>query len=135
MDYSTSQQNVTVQSVAPPPRTHVSDSATPLATQLKSTEDYIRRFVVLSDTQAVAVSLWVAHTYALASADATPYLSITSAEKASGKTLLLDVLRLLVANPWFTGRTTTAALTRKIERDQPTLLLDESDAAFKGDKE
>ena len=39
-----------------------------------------------------------------------------SAEMESGKTRLLEVLRLLVAKPWFTGRTTTAALTRKIDR-------------------
>ncbi len=53
----------------------------------------------------------------------------------SGKTRLLEVLRLLVANPWFTGRTSTAALTRKIDRSAPSLLLDEGDPAFNGDKE
>ncbi|MGO9646589.1 MAG: DUF3631 domain-containing protein [Terriglobales bacterium] len=40
------------------------------------------------------------------------------------------MLRLLVAKPWFTGRVTGAALVRKTEQDRPTLLLDESDAAF-----
>ena len=41
----------------------------------------------------------------------------------------------MVGNPWFTGRTTTAALTRKIDKAAPTLLLDEGDPAFAGDKE
>ncbi|MGH2976462.1 MAG: DUF3631 domain-containing protein [Solirubrobacterales bacterium] len=45
------------------------------------------------------------------------------------------MLQLLVANPWFTGRTSTAALVRKIARDEPALLLDESDTAFKGERE
>ena len=65
----------------------------------------------------------------------TAYLSVTSPEKRSGKTRLLEVLRLLVANPWLTGGTTKAALVRKVDKDSPTLLLDESDAAFSGDRE
>jgi Protein of unknown function (DUF3631) len=54
---------------------------------------------------------------------------------ASGKTRLLEVLRLLVGEPWFTGRTTAAALVRKVDFSQPTLLLDEFDATMNGDKE
>jgi hypothetical protein len=96
---------------------------------------FLRRFVVLSDEQAVAVALWVAHTHAFDAAYATGYLAVTSAEKQSGKTRLLEVLELLVAKPWFTGRTSAAALTRKIADQRPTLLLDESDAAFNGDKD
>jgi hypothetical protein len=96
---------------------------------------FVRRFVVLSEEQADAVALWVLHTHALPAADTTPYLAITSAEKRSGKTLLLEVLELLVARPWLTGRTTAAALVRKVDKVKPTLLLDESDAAFNGDKE
>jgi hypothetical protein len=77
----------------------------------------------------------VLHTHAFDAAGSTPYLSITSAEPGSGKTRLLEVLNLLVRAPWMTGRTSAAALPRKIERDQPTLLLDEGDAAFKGPQE
>lgn len=107
----------------------------PLGAWLHQAEGFIRRFVVLGDDQATAIALWVAHTHAFEAAVATPYLSISSAEMESGKTRLLEVLRLLVATPWFTGRTSTAALTRKIDKAGPTLLLDESDPAFKGDKE
>jgi hypothetical protein len=96
---------------------------------------YVRRFVVLSNEQLIAIALWVGHTHAMEAADATPYLNITSAEKRSGKTRLLEVLDLLVARPWRTGRTSAAALVRKIDDAQATLLLDESDAAFKGDRE
>src|SRR5215211_677724 len=95
----------------------------------------LRRFVVMTDPQTRVVAVWAVHTYLLGACDATPYLAITSAEKRSGKTRLLEVLELLVARPWFTGRTTAAVLPRKIDADSPTLLLDESDAAFAGDKE
>src|SRR5260370_39230646 len=87
---------------------------------------FIRRFVVLSSEQLVAIALWVLHTHAIAATEATPYLNITSAEKRSGKTRLLEVLELLVLNPWRTGRTTAAALVRKIDGEESTLLLDES---------
>jgi Protein of unknown function (DUF3631) len=95
----------------------------------------IRRYVVLSKEQAVLLALWTLHTHTLDAAEATPYLNIRSAEKRSGKTRLLEVLSLLAARPWFTGRVTAAVLVRKTSAEQPTLLLDESDAAFKGDRE
>jgi hypothetical protein len=108
---------------------------TPLGAHLHRAEDFSRRFVVLSDDQGAAVVLWIAHTHAFDAAAATPYISISSAEMESGKTRLLEVQSLLVRNPWFTGRTTPAALVRKIDKAAPSLLLDESDAAFNGDKE
>ena len=102
---------------------------------LDSITKVIRRFVALSESQLIAIALWVVHTHCLEAADATPYLAITSAEKQSGKTRLLEVLETLVAKPWLTGRVPAAVLTRKIDAEKPTLLLDESDAAFGGEKE
>ncbi len=96
---------------------------------------FIRRYVHLSDDQARIAAVWVAHTHALGSAATTPYLSINSAVKQSGKTRLLEVLELLVSKPWLTGRVTAACLIRKVDQVRPTLLLDESDAAFAGEKE
>ncbi len=106
-----------------------------LAALLDQVLGFIRKYVWLNTPQVVAVSLWVVHSHVFGAADATPYLHIHSAEKRSGKSRLLEVLSLLVARPWFTGHTTPAALVRKIDAEKPTLLLDESDAAFKGDKE
>jgi hypothetical protein len=102
---------------------------------LDSVAAFIRRFVVVSNSQKIVLALWEAHTHCFDAAVCTPYLSITSAEKESGKSRLLDVLALLAANPWRTGGVTKAVLVRKIERDRPTLFLDETDPAFNGDKE
>jgi len=96
---------------------------------------FIRRYVVLSDSQLVAVALWVLHTWAIEAAEATPYLEITSAEKRSGKTRFLEVLNQLVARPWLTGHVSAAVLVRKVAQQKPTLLLDESDAAFRSDRD
>lgn len=105
------------------------------AALLNAVAEFYRRFVRISDAQAVGTSLWTFHTHAIAAATTTPYLSVTSPEKQSGKTRLLEVAELLVAKPWLTGRVTAACLVRKIDAQHPTLLLDESDAAFNGDKE
>jgi hypothetical protein len=48
---------------------------------------------------------------------------------------LLEVLEALVAKPWMTARVTAAVLMRKVHAEQPTLLLDESDAAFSQDEQ
>jgi hypothetical protein len=96
---------------------------------------FVRRFVNLTHAACIAVALWVVMTHAFDAFDTSIYLAITSPEKRSGKTRLLEILELLVRNPWLTGRVTAACLVRKIEAQQPTLLLDESDAAFASDKE
>jgi hypothetical protein len=96
---------------------------------------FIRRYVHLSDQQARIVAVWVCHTHGISAATATPYLCINSATKQAGKTRLLEVFELLVNKPWLTGRVTAACLIRKVDQIRPTLLLDESDAAFNGEKE
>ena len=81
------------------------------------------------------VALWVTHTQLFSAAEVTPYLAVTSAVPGCGKTLLLEVLEPLVARPWKTGRVTPAVLMRRIDAETPTLLLDESDMAFRGDRD
>src|SRR5271165_1657546 len=102
---------------------------------LTGVAEFVKRFVSLTNLQASSVALWVAHTHAVDAADTTPYMNISSAEKQCGKTLLLEVLSLLVAKPRLTGSASRAVLVRKIDAQQPTLLLDESDAAFASDRE
>lgn len=98
---------------------------------LESICSFVCRFVVLPDgASEVATALFVLHTWAFAAAHATPYLLVISPEKGAGKSRLLEVLGLLVRRPWRTASTTEAALFRKIEQDEPTLLLDEIDAVF-----
>jgi hypothetical protein len=111
------------------------DVAVDCAELLYRVVEFIRRFVVLKPSQASVMALWVVHTHCMLAAEHTPYLTITSVEKGCGKTQTLEVLTLLVRTPWYTGRTTTAALVRKIDQDHPALLLDESDAAFHGPAE
>jgi Protein of unknown function (DUF3631) len=98
---------------------------------LTDLQRFLRRYVVMSDAQADATTLWIAHTHAIDAAEATPYLAVTSAEKRSGKTRLREALELLVHEPLSTSNISDAALFRAVEKLNPTLLLDEADAVFK----
>src|SRR5947208_1238062 len=68
---------------------------------LDETAEFLRRFVIFTNhAQVYAVVLWIVHCHAIVEADESPYLAITSAEKRSGKTRVLDLLELLVPSPW-----------------------------------
>jgi Protein of unknown function (DUF3631) len=107
----------------------------PTTNPLDATRAFVRRYVVLSDEQADAIALLVLHTHAYEALGITPYLVITSPEKRSGKTRLLEVLRLLVREPLLSGSISAASLARIVDAKHPTLLLDESDATFSGNSE
>lgn len=92
---------------------------------------FIRRYIVLPEEAAVVVALWVIHSHAIEAFDVTPYLSIVSAEKRSGKSRLLEVLKLLVPKPLHVILPSEAVLFRVINGGGATLLLDEADAFFK----
>jgi hypothetical protein len=113
------------------------DDAPPVA--LADLLDHIQALLVeyvvfRSEAQRTAATLWVAHTWVLDAFSVTPYLSIRSAERRSGKSRLLEVIVELVPRPEFTSRLSEAAMFRLIESEDgpPTLLIDEIDTVFKG---
>ena len=70
-------------------------------------------------------------THAFDAFDFSPRLAITSAEKRSGKTRLVEVLERIVDKPLFVSGITPAALLRVIEQRAPCMLLDEIDTMMK----
>ena len=104
----------------------------PLADLLDDLLSILRRYVIFASLhQAHAVTLWIVHTHVINQFDQTPYLWISSAEKQSGKSRLLDVCEILVDKSWRAVLPTEAVVFRKIERDQPSLLLDEVDTIYR----
>ncbi len=85
-----------------------------------------------SEHQAVVVAFWVTHTHVIDHLRTTPYLQITSPVKRCGKSNLLLCLKYLASKAWHAVNPSVAVLYRKIERDCPTLLLDEADRSFEG---
>jgi len=105
------------------------------AAPLDDVAAFICQFVTLTAFQADAIALWVAMTYISDRFSFAAYLLITSAEKRCGKSRLLEVLKLLVPRPLFTARISVAALVRSLDAEKRVLLLDEFDAAVRGDRE
>ena len=98
---------------------------------LEEVRGFLSRYIVFSnEAQATAVTLWVAHTWALYAFDYTPYLHISSPVKECGKTILFECLKKLCPSSWLTISPTEAVLFRKIHAHTPTFLLDETDSVF-----
>jgi hypothetical protein len=113
----------------------IRESALP-AQLLNDVRHQLERFVIFArPEQATAITLWVAHTWVVDAFDVSPYLSLHSAEKRSGKSRTLDVLEQLVASPWRVALPSEAVTYRKIQQDAPTLLMDEVDAIFRGNRQ
>jgi hypothetical protein len=102
---------------------------------LESVTDSICRYVVVAQVQAWTLALYVLHTHAFEAAECSPYLAVLSPEKRCGKTLLLRVLALLVRRPWRVVSPSEAVVYRKVQRDKPTLELDEVDTIFGRNKD
>jgi hypothetical protein len=91
---------------------------------------FIARYLQCSLHQSTVLALWILHTYCRSAAQVTPYLSIRSAHKQSGKTLCLQLLSLLCDFPGLTAGFTAASLKRHIEGPAHTILLDECHASL-----
>lgn len=102
-------------------------------------EDFLRKFVILkSDEHYWALTLWIVYAHAVGEFDFSPRLAIWSPEKRCGKSLLLEIVSLLVPNARMTSSISPSALFRLAERDENTVfLIDESDTVFgrNGDRE
>jgi putative DNA primase/helicase len=90
--------------------------------------DEIRRYVVLSEHEALAAALWALHTHAVDAAFIAPILAIRSPQKRCGKSTLLDVLRSLVRRGLLVNSVSTAVVYRAMDMYRPTLLIDEADS-------
>lgn len=95
-------------------------------------KDYIQRYVVIEEVDAIVLAHYVLHTWAFNYSNATPYLYVHSSVKRSGKTRLLEVLEVLVREPIRTANISPAALFHVVEEYSPTLLVDEVDTVWSG---
>jgi len=94
----------------------------------------IEEHVALPNDAAIAVALWIVHTWMPGAKFHTPRLALLSPIRGCGKTTLLDLIGLLVAHPSSTSNISTAAFFRSIDQRLQTVLIDEADR-FLHDKE
>jgi hypothetical protein len=89
--------------------------------------EVLRRHLYLDEHQYVAVACWVAHTFLYDRFSITPRLALVSPVRGCGKTTVLNILKALGLRTTKTDHVTPAVLFRRIDRDRPTLLIDEAD--------
>ena len=97
---------------------------------LTETTDFVSTYVHLPTPAVSTVALWIIMTWLHDRLDVSPFLHLTSPTRRCGKSALLEVIGTLVHRPLMTSHATVAAIFRLIERDGPTLLLDEIDTRF-----
>lgn len=115
----------------PGPEARQDDGPPPdLAPLLDTLAATFRSYIVCTAEQAHTWALWVAHTHAFTAAETTPYISIRSAEKRSGKSLTLELTEHYVPQPLMAANISVAALAHTVA-DGCTLLLDEVDSIFR----
>jgi hypothetical protein len=93
---------------------------------------FVDKYVAFpSEHEPAAIALWVAHAQLVDQFETSPILAVTSAEKRSGKSRLLDCLELVVPNPFRVIIPSEAVVyTVLAQRPRRTMLLDEADAIF-----
>lgn len=96
---------------------------------------FIRRYVFLSETQAIVVALWAMNTHYYDRFAAVPYLEIVAETKNSGKSTLLKCIALLSRNAeYFGGIVRILTVFRMIEaaKGETTICIDEAEQLSKG---
>jgi putative DNA primase/helicase len=96
---------------------------------------YITRFVVISEAEAIALTLWIVFTYLLDVAEVSPRLAIQSPTKQCGKTTVLGLLAALAHRSIGASNVSPSAVFRTIDAEHPTLLIDEADSFARGNEE
>lgn len=91
----------------------------------------LRRYVVVQDVVAIAITLWLLFSWVHEVAVRSPLLIASSAEPDSGKSTLLGVLSFLVPRAYFAIELTGANIYHIVDLKKPTLLIDEADQLFR----
>jgi hypothetical protein len=91
-------------------------------------ESTFRRYVALDSGLPLVLALWTLATYIFDCFDALPYLAITSPTIRCGKTRLGEVLKPIACKGSMSVGISVAALFRVIDREHPTLIIDEAES-------
>ena len=98
---------------------------------LAGIEAKFRRYVVTSDANVTATTLWVPFTYLVEVALFATKLIFQFPDRDAGKSTALDVIYWMVQRPYLAIEATGPVLYRIIDKLRPTLFLDEADSLFK----
>jgi hypothetical protein len=97
--------------------------------------DTIRQYIFLNKHEAVAVTLFILHGWAIDVVTISPILRISSGSKGCGKSILLTLAAALLSRSVMTGNMTVASLYRAVDKFRATIALDEADIGLANDPE
>ena len=86
----------------------------------------VQLYVAMPEGGASAVAVWALYTWCFEAFGVCPNLMVTAPERESGKTRVTELLSWMVPRPKPVSDASAAAIIRGIERDRPTLLIDEA---------
>jgi Protein of unknown function (DUF3631) len=104
---------------------------------LQKIRDWWGRYIsTVADADLDLLTLWAAHTHLVAETYTTPRLQLDSPVPESGKTTCLEHLQRLCYRPvQMASIGSSALLTRMLEAEQRTILIDEADRSLNPDKD
>jgi putative DNA primase/helicase len=105
------------------------------AALLDALADTFSRYLVLPAGAADVLARWTVHTHVHSAFEYTPRLNMPGPVKQCGQTLLLDVLRTVVAKGLRTESVTTAVVFRLTDSELPCLLINEYDTFLRNNEE
>lgn len=96
-------------------------------------EEFITDYGAIRQHYVLPIALWAMGTYAWEKFDAFGYINFTSNAPGAGKTRMLEVLECLCCRAKLKAKITLAGMCASIERDKPTLLIDQAERLSKND--
>jgi putative DNA primase/helicase len=90
----------------------------------------ISKYIVMRPEAVTATVLWTMTAWAHEGAAHSPILAAISVEPDSGKSTLPGVLRFLLPKPFVSVEPTGPSVYRTVDREHPTLIIDEADDLF-----
>jgi DNA primase len=101
----------------------------------KTIHDYIRKYIFFREPSTIKfLAVWVIGTYIFRVFRYYPYVWV-NAEKRSGKTLLMEILKEISFNGGMSTSMTEAVIFRDVHNNSPTMFLDEMEKLGKNDKQ
>lgn len=96
-------------------------------------EEFITDYGAIRQHYVLPIALWALGTYAWEKFDAFGYLNFTSTAPGSGKTRMLELLECICRRARLKAKITLAGMCSLIERDSPTLLIDQAERLSQND--
>ncbi|MGD0773549.1 MAG: DUF3631 domain-containing protein [Candidatus Solibacter sp.] len=100
---------------------------------VRKLEEFITDYGAIRQHYVPPISLWAVGTHCYEKFDVFGYLNFTSTAPGAGKTRMLELLECVCCRAQLKAKITLAGMCSVIERDKPTLLIDQAERLSQND--